>query len=138
MGTPSDYLTSRRAHNSTGTGGMGTQMAHTRMPILNIMDMIWIGAERGPSNPYYRATQMDLIAASLDPVALDWWTTRHVLMPETEKLPGGRNVLMDPDGDHPGTFGHWLRLSMLEIQEAGFAVTMDEENMRVIDNRDIQ
>jgi len=132
MGTPSDFLTSHRAHLSTGTGGMGTQMAFTRMPVLNIMDMIWIGPERGPANPHYRAEQMNLIAASLDPVALDWWTTRNVLMPVVDSRPGGRAALMDPDGGHPGTFGHWLRLSKIELQAAGFAVTMEEANMQVI------
>jgi len=131
MGTPSDFLTSRRAHVSTGTGGMGTQMAYTRMPALNIMDMIWIGTERGPANPYYRATQINLIAASTDPVALDYWTTRHVLMPAS----GARAASMDPAGEYPGTFGHWLRLSMYELQNAGFAVTMDEDQMRIIQSR---
>ena len=131
MGVPSDMLTSRRAHNSTGVGGMGTQMAHTRMPTLNIMDMIWIGTERGPSNPNYRASRVDLIAASTDAVALDYWTTRHVLIPAAEQRPGARVTQMNPAGDYPGTFGHWLRLSKLEIQSAGYHATMNPQYMRV-------
>ena len=132
MGVPSDMLTNRRAHNSTGVGGMGTQMAHTRMPALNIMDMIWIGTERGPSNPNYRASRIDLIAASTDPVALDYWTTRHVLIPAAEQRPGARVTQMNPAGDYPGTFGHWLRLSKYEIQGAGYHATMDPDYMRII------
>ncbi|MCL2857259.1 MAG: DUF362 domain-containing protein [Oscillospiraceae bacterium] len=132
MGTPSDMLTGGRAHLSTGTGGMGTQMAHTRMPALNIMDMIWIGTERGPSNPNYRATRTDLIAASTDAVALDYWTTRYVLIPAAEQRLGSRPTQMNPAGDYPGTFGHWLRLSKYEILAAGYHATMDPEYMRVI------
>ena len=132
MGTPSDFLTSGRAHTSTGIGGMGTQMAHTRMPTLNIMDMIWIGTERGPSNPNYRATRTNLIAASTDAVALDYWTTRYVLIPAAEQRSGSRTTQMDPAGDYPGTFGHWLRLSMYEILEAGYHATMNPGYMRVI------
>jgi len=133
MGTPSDRLTNRRAHNSIGAGGMGTQMAYTRMPILNIMDMIWIGVERGPSSSYNNAKEMNKIAASLDPVALDYWASKYILIPEVMKLPGGRATAMNPDGNEPGTFGHWLRLSMQELYKAGIWTTMDESKILVIE-----
>ncbi|MCL2764455.1 MAG: DUF362 domain-containing protein [Treponema sp.] len=132
MGTPSDRLTSRRAHNSVGTGGMGTQMAHTRMPVINILDMIWVGVERGPSSSYANAKQINKIAASLDPVALDYWASKNILMPEAMLLPGGRAPAMNPDGTEPGTFGRWLRLSMNEIRRAGYWVTMDETEINVV------
>jgi uncharacterized protein (DUF362 family) len=132
MGTPSDRLTNRRAHNSVGTGGMGTQMAHTRMPTLNIMDMIWIGVERGPSSSYANARQINKIAASIDAVALDYWASKNILIPEVMTLPGGRAPAMSPDGVEPGTFGRWLRLSMNEIRRAGYWATMDESEIKVI------
>jgi len=132
MGTPSDRLTSRRAHNSVGTGGMGTQMAFTRMPVMNILDMIWIGVERGPSSSYAAAKQINKVAASLDPVALDYWASKYILMPEALLLPGGRGPSMNPDGTEPGTFGYWLRLSMNELRKAGIWATMDESEITVI------
>ena len=131
MGTTSDKLTRTRAHHSIGAGGMGTQMAGTRMPVLNIMDMIWIGPDRGPSVSYSAAVQINKIAASTDPVALDYWTSKYILIPEVEKLPGNRAAAMSPDGTEPGTFGHWLRLSMDELHKAGFPATMDESQMLV-------
>jgi uncharacterized protein (DUF362 family) len=134
MGTTSDRLTNRRAHNSIGLGGMGTQMAGTRLPALNIMDMIWIGVDRGPSSTYSSAKETNKVAASLDPVALDYWASKNILMPEALKLPGGRGQSMKPDGTYPGTFGYWLRLSMNELQKAGFKVTMDESEILVIEN----
>ena len=137
MGTPSDRLTNRRAHNSIGLGGMGTQMAHTRVPILNIMDMIWVGVERGPSSSYSSAKEMNKIAASLDPVALDYWASKYILIPEVMKLPGGRATAMNPDGNEPGTFGHWLRLSMDELYKAGIWTTMDESQIQVIERGSI-
>ncbi|MCL2758881.1 MAG: DUF362 domain-containing protein [Treponema sp.] len=132
MGTPSDRLTNRRAHNSVGNGGMGTQMAHTRMPVLNILDMIWIGVDRGPSSSYATAKEINKIAASIDPVALDYWASKYILMPEAAKLPGGRAPSMNPDGTEPGTFGRWLRLSMQELHKAGIWVTMDEAEITVV------
>ncbi|MCL2802194.1 MAG: DUF362 domain-containing protein [Treponema sp.] len=133
MGTPSDRLTNRRAHGSVGNGGMGTQMAHTRMPVINILDMIYIGVDRGPSSSYATAKQINKIAASLDAVALDYWASKNILMPEAANLPGGRAPSMNPDGTEPGTFGRWLRLSMNELHKAGFWATMDESEIRVVD-----
>ena len=132
MGTPSDRLTSRRAHNSVGRGGMGTQMAYTRMPVLNILDMIWIGVDRGPSSSYTSAKQINKIAASIDPVALDYWASKNILIPEVRQLPGGREVFMNPDGTEPGTFGYWLRLSMNELHKVGIWATMNESEITVI------
>jgi len=137
MGTPSDRLTNRRAHNSIGAGGMGTQMAHTRMPVLNIMDMIWIGVDRGPSSSYATAKQINKIAVSLDPVALDYWASKYILMPEAMRIPGGRASSMNPDGNEPGTFGHWLRLSLNELNRAGIWATMDETIMQIVESGNI-
>jgi hypothetical protein len=39
---------------------------------------------------------------------------------------------MNPDGTEPGTFGHWLRLSMNELHRAGIWATMNESEMLVI------
>ena len=132
MGVVSDRLTRGRAHNSVATGGMGTQMVYTRMPVLNILDMIWVGPDRGPASSFISAVEVNLIGASIDPVALDVWATRHVLIPEAERVPGGRAASMDPQGTEPGTFGHWLRLSLHEMLEAGYEFTMDEAEIFAI------
>ncbi|MCL2616045.1 MAG: DUF362 domain-containing protein, partial [Defluviitaleaceae bacterium] len=134
MGTVSDRLTGGRPHNSVGMGGMGTQMAHTRMPVLNIMDMIWIAPDRGPAAPFDRAVQVNLIAASTDPVALDVWATTNVLIPQAERFPGGRAAAMSPQGTEPGTFGHWLGLSLNEMLAAGYNFTMCPDETQVVIN----
>jgi len=82
MGTTSDKLTSGRAHSSVGAGGMGTQMAGTRVPALNIMDMIWIAPEGGPRSLYTTAVRVNKIAASTDPVAIDYWASKYILIPK--------------------------------------------------------
>jgi uncharacterized protein (DUF362 family) len=132
MGTTSDKLTSGRAHSSIGAGGMGTQMAGTRIPAVNIMDMIWIAPDGGPRSVYATAVQINKIAASTDPVALDYWASKNILMPEAAKHPGGRAPSMNPDATQPGTFGRWLRLSMNELLKAGVKTTMEESEIIVI------
>jgi hypothetical protein len=97
--------------------------------------MIWVAPDRGPSAPYHMAVEVNLIAASIDPVALDVWTTEHVLIPEARQVPGGRATQMDSQGTTPGTFGFWLRLSLNEMLDAGYNFTMYEHEMLIVDNR---
>jgi uncharacterized protein (DUF362 family) len=136
MGTTSCKLTNQRSHKSVGEGGMGAQMARTRMPVLNIMDMIWIGAKTGPGVSYLSAVEKNMIAASTDPAALDYWCVKNVLMPEAFKNSGSilgslalRSALLDPDKSAPGSFGRWLRLSMAELAKEGIKTVVGDENI---------
>jgi len=83
----------------------------------------------GPSTSYGEASKAGIIAASTDPVALDSWATREILMPAARALGYKDDDLssMDPDSSSPGSFGSWLRLSMQQMQKAGYRVTMDED-----------
>src|SRR5208283_2170900 len=81
MGVGSDKLDTG-SHASVGRGGMGTEMAQTRTPILNILDAMWINANprNGPRTTYAAATRTNILMASRDPVALDYWAVKHVVM----------------------------------------------------------
>jgi len=136
MGVVSDKLTrslGARAHNAVGTGGMGTEMVETRLPVLNIIDAIWVNAvpNYGPRTPYNIATRVNIIAASTDPVALDYWAAKYILMQVAELKGYSDSGSMDPDNLSAGSFGSWLRLSMDEIILAGYQSTMDEDHMNV-------
>jgi hypothetical protein len=140
MGVPSDKLTAglgSRTHDTVGSGGMGTLMVETRFPTLNILDAIWVNANPpsasarsvGPRTPYERATGVYAISASTDPVALDCWAAKHILL---QVAPGGVDASsMDPDQTGSGSFGAWLRLSMHEISGAGYQATVHEGQMNV-------
>jgi hypothetical protein len=136
MGVVSDKLTAQlgaRAHRTVGAGGMGTEMVESRFPTLNILDAIWVNAvpRGGPRTSYDRANRVNVIAASTDPVALDYWGAKHILLQlATLKNYSGVNSL-DPDYTASGSFGDWLRLSMAEIVDAGFLATVDESCMNV-------
>ena len=136
MGVVSDKLSRAmggRAHNSVGSGGMGTEMAQTRFPVLNIIDAIWVNANpgHGPSTSYSQATNTGVIAVGTDPIALDYWSTKNILMPAARARGYSDLSSIDPDNNLPGYFGNWLRLSMQEIQNAGRWVTIDEESMNI-------
>jgi len=134
MGVTSDWLTRNagaRAHDSVGTGGMGTLIAETRFPTLNILEAIWVSLAPGvgPQVRYGNTTEVGVIAASTDPVALDYWGVKHVLT-QGARVRGVRNTdSLDPDSER--SFARWLRLSMDELVAAGHRVTVDEERMNV-------
>jgi len=133
MGVVSDRLTRHNSHQSVGTGGMGTEMVETRTPILNILDAIWINAKprRGPETSYAEATNASIIIGSTDPVALDYWAAKYVLM-QTAELSGYDDLSsMDPDNNAEGSFGNWLRLSLQELTRAGHQATANEDQMNV-------
>jgi hypothetical protein len=112
---------------------MGTEMAATRMPTLNVLDAIWVNADpgSGPSSPYTQATRLNTVMAGTDPVALDYWASKHVLM-QAARLKGHSDLSkIDPDNTEEGSFGSWLKLSAKELEDAGHRFTLDEERMNV-------
>jgi len=136
MGVGSDMQSREaggRAHNSVGTGGMGTQMAQTRSADLNILDAIWINAHPrgGPGTTYGDASHAGVVAASIDPAALDYWAAKNILMPAARKKGYDDLTSLDPDNTSPGSFGDWLRLSLAEMQKAGHRATVSEKSMNV-------
>jgi len=136
MGVVSDMLTSQlgaRAHQTVGRGGMGTEMVETRFPVLNILDAIWVNAVPGdgPSTSYSIATITNIVAASIDPVALDYWGAKYILLQVAQNKGYTGTSSMDPDNTALGSFGNWLRLSMQEIANAGYQATVDESHMNV-------
>ena len=135
MGVPSDKLTAGlgyRAHRTVGDGGMGTLMAQTRVPTLNILDAIHINAipKDGPKTPYDHATEINIIAASTDPVAIDYWSSKNLLCVVCEEN-GDETSTMDPDNTAEKEFGYWLRASMDELNADGWGFTRDPSNITV-------
>ena len=136
MGVPSNKLTSRMggsAHTSVDKGGMGTEMAETRFPTITFLDAIWINARpgSGPTSHYDIATQTKIIAASTDPVALDFWAAQNILMPTAKSLGYTDLSSIDPENNSRGKFGNWLRLSMGELRKSGYNTTIDRNAMNV-------
>ena len=134
MGVVSNRLTKHNAHRKVGTGGMGTQMAQTRVPDLNVLDAIWVNAKpkNGPSTSYADADLAGIIAAGRDPVALDAWGAAEILMQSANLQGYGNAASMDPNGRTRGSFGHWLSLSMDELRRAGFDATNNAGEIRVL------
>jgi hypothetical protein len=139
MGVPSDKLSASlgyRIHNAVDKGAMGTLMAQTRVPTLNIIDAIYVNAipKDGPKTQYLHATQTNIIAASTDPIAIDYWGSKYILCAICKE--NGDNILtLDPDNISEGEFGDWLRRSMNELNATDNSFTLDEDLFNVFVSR---
>ncbi len=122
----------QNSHGNVACGGMGTLLAEIRMPDLNILDCIWILArcgtgEVGPSAPYEAATRREQLVAGTDPVALDVWATKYIMMPqiiENGYTYADYHTRQDPDNP-ASRFRNYIDRSMNELLAAGIDSTND-------------
>ena len=69
------------ASGDPGYGLLGRELALVRAPALNIVDAIWVGYEDNTSG---HASRQDILLASVDPFAVDWYASEYVLRPLDE------------------------------------------------------
>ncbi len=117
------------SHSGVARGGLGSVLAEARVPDLTIVDAIWVLARPGlgPSASYANATRRDQLVASTDPVALDIWAVKNILIPEVVANGYSYNDYRDDqDPDDPAsTFRNYLDRSMNEMLLAGIDTTND-------------
>ncbi|UCH32118.1 MAG: DUF362 domain-containing protein [Candidatus Bathyarchaeota archaeon] len=124
-------------HFTVLLGGMGSLFAEVGLPTLNIVDAIWVNANpppssyAGPSTPYAAATRVNVLLASTDPVALDYWAAKHVLVQTANLIGYNETNSIDPEESY---FGSWLNLAKNEIVAAGHTASTDESYMNVYVN----
>ncbi len=130
MGVVSQSLTD--THSLIGRGALGKVMAETRIPALNILDAVWVNAipRNGPSTSYEEAIEADLVMASIDPVALDYWAAKQVLLQLARLMNYRYSESVDPDND-TSDFGNYLKKSHEQLKTAGYDFTMDSNRITV-------
>jgi hypothetical protein len=146
MGVQSEILNGGLAngHTSIATGGMGTLMVECGLPTLNIIDAVWVNANPypdlycGPSTEYYMATRVNMLITGVDPVALDYWATKHVLIQTANSIGYDDTHTLDPENTQKSglaeAFGVWLELTKEELLRSNFNVTTDEDRMNIVTN----
>lgn len=124
------------SHNGVGRGGLGSVLAEVRAPDLTILDCIWVLARPGfgPSASYTQVSRRDQLVAGTDPVALDVWAVKNILVPQI--LANGYTVAdyaatQDPDNPD-STFRRYLDRSMNEMLAAGIPTTNDYNAVRLL------
>ena len=76
-----------------------------------------------------------IILAGADPVALDFWGAKNILLPsvDPDRVKSGFTPdMMDPDNlQNSKAFGYWLELTLSEFRRNGYNFTKDPEKIRV-------
>jgi hypothetical protein len=90
--TMSDGYSGIRHYSQSGTQ-CGRMFIETRAPVLNIVDCIWVSQDSLSGYPVSTTTRTDTLLAGIDPVALDYHASKHILLP----LGGSYTNQHDPD-----------------------------------------
>ncbi|MCP4248713.1 MAG: DUF362 domain-containing protein, partial [bacterium] len=120
---------STSSHNAIHYGILGALLGEIQLADLNILDRIWINADPndGPWTTYGAATRRNELVAGVDPVAVDIWAVKNILIPAF--LANGYTPpwpYPSADPDLPGSaFRNYLDNSMSRILAAGLEVTND-------------
>jgi hypothetical protein len=118
-------MTQDAPHEPMITEGIfGKVMLVARFPDMNIVDAIWITPAGGPDGPYTGAVRTNMLLASKDPVALDHYCAKHVLLPVS-----GDVNRHDPDG--PNQLKEMQASTRDVLVAGGKQATMDESKMNV-------
>jgi len=100
-----------------------------RPPVLNILDCIWVTQTGWAGYPESYTTRKNMLMASTDPVALDYWSAKYILYPIDS------NSYHNPDA--AGDLRNFLTAARDQINAGGGIngqpVTMDEAEMQLLD-----
>jgi uncharacterized protein (DUF362 family) len=122
------------SHNGVGRGGLGSVLAEVRIPDLTVLDCIWVLARPGygPSASYTQSSRRDQLVAGFDPVALDAWAVKNILVPQITANGYGPGQYPAQDPDNPAsTFRLYLDRSMNEMLVAQIPCTNDYQAVRL-------
>jgi hypothetical protein len=134
MGVVTDELNTN-SHDAIRYGILGALLGEIQLADLNVLDAIWINANPydGPWTSYAAATRRDELVASVDPVALDIWAVKNILIPAflaNGYTPPWPYPSADPDLPS-SAFRQYLDNSMTKIQLAGYQVTNSYDEIDV-------
>ncbi len=92
----------KKRHYEESGSQCGKMYSLVRMPDLNIVDAIWVTHQvHHCGYPPWTTHRANVLLAGLDPVALDYYGSKHILLP----LGGDRAKEHDPD-NFPGLINH--------------------------------
>jgi uncharacterized protein (DUF362 family) len=109
----------------------GEMIAKIRMPVMNILDCVWVSQSALAGYPSKDTTRLNQLLASVDPVALDYWAAKYLLHPIDKN-----------EEHHPDRFKA-LRESLIQARDVinseggirGHKVTIEESDINVTSSR---
>lgn len=118
--------------NGLRPGLPGSLMA-LRFPNLNLVDATFVGVHgnRTQDASYEMSPRQGSLLASVDPIALDYYVARHVLLP-LQKEAGVETWKLDAaDPDRDSVFRRYLLAAQARLLAAGYSVRFGQEGLQL-------
>ena len=111
-------------------GLIGRQMANIRRADLDIVDAIWVNPHNNLGGTSYR---QDVLLASRDPFALDYYTADYLLGPLVETYVGSSEAQDSEASHHGGVFRSFLMRNVTNLRAEGVTdtINMDDSTMTI-------
>lgn len=105
-------------------GLLGTLMA-MRFPTVTIMDATYVNPNSNWAAGFDQTPRVGMLLAGTDPVALDYYASKMVLLPMRRAAKADKAVWSDPDA--ASVFRHYLLASQARLLEAGYTARFGQQ-----------
>jgi hypothetical protein len=105
-------------------GLLGTLMA-MRFPSVTIMDAAYVNPHTNWAARFEETPRVGALLASTDPIALDYYASKTLLLPMRRAAKADKAVWSDPDA--ASVFRHYLLAAQTRLLEAGYSVRFGQE-----------
>jgi hypothetical protein len=118
-----------RSWKGNTAGLLGVLMA-MRFPTLTIMDAVYVNPHTNWAARFDQTPRVGALLASTDPVALDYYATKTILLPMKRAAKADKATWSDPDA--PSVLRGYLLASQARLLEAGYTVRFGLDAIRPI------
>lgn len=101
-----------------------------RSPTLTIMDAIYVNPHTNWAASFDQTPRVGVLLASTDPMALDYYASRSILMPLKQAHQAERLTWSDPDA--ASVLRSYLLASQARLLEAGYTVRFGHKSIQPI------
>jgi len=110
----------------------GTLMAK-RFPTVTIMDATYVNPHTNWAAGFDQTPRVGMLLASTDPIALDYYASKTVLLPMKRDAKADKAVWSDPDA--ASVLRHYLLASQARLLEAGYTVRFGQEAITAVNKQ---
>jgi uncharacterized protein (DUF362 family) len=121
-----------RSWKGNPAGLLGTLMA-MRFPTVTIMDATYVNPHTNWAAGFDQTPRVGMLLVSTDPVALDFYASKNVLLPLRRAAKADKAAWSDPDA--ASVVRQYLLASQARLLEAGYTVRFGQGSIRPITMR---
>jgi hypothetical protein len=118
-----------RSWKGNPAGLLGMLMA-MRFPTMTIMDATYVNPRTNWAAEFNDTPRVGTLLAGTDPIALDYYASKTILLPMRQTAQASRAIWSDPDA--ASVLRHYLLASQARLLEAGYTVRFGQAAIRTV------